>query len=308
MSDERGTYIGGLDAGTICGFNKWESPVELAMRLKSGATPSRKPTLPMKAGLALEDMILDEYAERHDVKLVRQPGFMRHPRFPWAGGHIDAHPEGSPVRLIIDAKSTQRDDDWGEEGTDQVPTHIICQLHWYFPLIDAEAGDIAVLFRNRDYREYHIPRDLEFEAMIFERCHEFWRRYVEGDEVPDLDGSEGTRRYLADRYPSNNGKIITATDEINEMVAMLRQIRGERAKYETLEATVEARIKQAIGDADGIDTAHGRITWRKASDSKRLDVKSLQADPMAAALIAQHMKIVPGARRFLPPRDWGKEE
>ena len=109
MTEERarGTYIGGLDAGTIVGLNPYDSPINVAMRLK-GRESQKVPTLPMKAGLALENMILDEYAERHDVRLVRQPGFMRHPRFPWAGGHIDAMPEGQPVQLIIDAKTTDR--------------------------------------------------------------------------------------------------------------------------------------------------------------------------------------------------------
>ena len=307
MSDERGTYIGGLDAGTICGLNPYDSPIDVAMRLK-GRLAQKTATLPMKAGLALEAMILDEYETRHDVKLVRQPGFMRHPRFPWAGGHIDAHPEGSPVRLIVDAKSTQRDDGYGEEGTDQVPAHIIAQGHWYMPLVEAEAFDVAVLFRNRDYREYHIRRDPEFEELLFARCAEFHRRYVIGDETPELDGSESTQRYLADRYPAGNGQIIKATPELDELVAMLKQARGSREKHEQIEATLQARIQQAIGDADGIDTALGRITWRRSKDSPRLDVKALQADPAAAELLAHHQKIVPGTRRFLAPRDWGKEE
>ena len=307
MSDERGTYIGGLDAGTIVGLNPYESPINVAMRLK-GRAAGKVATLPMKAGLALEGMILDEYEERHGVKLVRQPGFMRHPRFPWAGGHIDAMPEGSPVRLIIDAKSTQRDDGYGDEGTDSVPSHIIAQAAWYMPLVDADACDIAVLFRNRDYREYHITRDVELEAELFAACEEFYQRYVVGDEVPELDGSEGTRRYLADRYPTNNGEIVKATPDLDEMVAMLKSIRGDKAKAEQIEATLQARIEQAIGEADGIETALGKITWRRSSDSKRLDVKALQADPEAAPLVARHMKIVPGTRRFLAPRDWGKEE
>ena len=304
---ERGTYIGGLDAGTIVGLNPYDSPVNVAMRLK-GRGEARVPSRPMRAGLALEPLVLDDYEEAHGVRLVRQPGFMRHPRFPWAGGHIDAMPEGQPVRLIIDAKTTQRDDGYGDEGTDQVPAHIIAQMHWYMPLVDAEAADIAVWFRNRDYREYHITRDLELEAELFSACEEFYRRYVVGDEVPPLDGQEGTRRYLADRYPTNNGEIVKATPDLDEMAAMLKSIRGDRAKAEQIEATLQARIEQAIGEADGIETALGKITWRRSSDSKRLDVKALQADPEAAPLVARHMKIVPGTRRFLAPRDWGKEE
>jgi hypothetical protein len=89
---------------------------------------------------------------------------------------------------------------------------------------------------------------------------------------------------------------------------MLKQARADRSRAAEIEATLQARIEAAIGEADGIDTALGKITWRRSKDSPRLDVKALQADPEAAPLVARHMKIVPGTRRFLAPRDWGKEE
>jgi hypothetical protein len=88
---------------------------------------------------------------------------------------------------------------------------------------------------------------------------------------------------------------------------MLKQARCMRQKHEQLEALLEARLQAAIGDADGVDTMLGRITWKCTAGSKRLDTKALQADPEAAALVAAHTHIVPGVRRFCVPRDWGKE-
>ena len=102
---------------------------------------------------------------------------------------------------------------------------------------------------------------------------------------------------------------VTPTPTTNELAAMLKQARLTRAEHEEIEAALEARLKAAIGDADGIETADGRITWRRSKDSARVNWESIaRALNPPEQLIKNCSELRRGSRRFVVPRDWGKDE
>jgi putative phage-type endonuclease len=310
--NNRSQHICGTDIAAIVGCNPWKGRMDVYLE-KTGQGEPLPDNDRMYFGRMIEPVIANRYAADHGVSLT-EPGFMVHDKHPWWGGTPDRYVFGlnaghdADIGLEIKTAGLRQADRWGDPGTDSVPEHYLMQCCWYAPLMHVERMDVAVLIGGQDYREYTIARDHELEAMLVAAGEKFWRDHILKREPPALDASDSTRRYLALKFPVNNGTIIAATPEINEIVAMLKQARSSRDKYEQVEATLQARIEKSIGDNDGIDTSIGRLTWKRSKDSQRLDVKSLQADPEAASLVARHMKIVPGTRRFLAPRDWGKEE
>src|SRR5690606_29968470 len=63
--------IGGSDIATIAGVNPWSSPVELYLD-KLGELPERPETDAMRFGKRLEQVVADEFAERHpDLRVER---------------------------------------------------------------------------------------------------------------------------------------------------------------------------------------------------------------------------------------------
>ena len=303
---DRRSYLGGPDAAAILGADPWRTSLDVIAH-KRGDAPDKEPNWPMKCGLVLEGLLLDDYAERTGLRVVKQPGFISHPRHPWAGGHIDG--EVPTVPRIIECKTTQSDEGWGDEGTEIVPDRVFIQSAWYMAIRDVAECDVVVLIRNRDRFEYRLHRDLTFESYLFATCEEFWQRYVVGDETPPLDGSESTHHYLEREFPRHGSAIVPGDAAAIDAARELRQAREmERAAKERA-SELEARLKVTIGAAAGIDCgALGRITWKRSADAMRLDVKALKADLEAAALVKRHTVPTPGARRFVVPRAWGHTE
>ena len=95
------------------------------------------------------------------------------------------------------------------------------------------------------------------------------------------------------------------------------QLRQALAELECDIEGAETRVKQAIGDATGIDSPFGKITWKCATDSKRIDWEGIAkyvalgagVTPLALAEIAEsYTRMHPGSRRFLVPRHWTTKE
>lgn len=302
----RSHHICGTDIGAIVGLNPWRGPMDVFLeKLGQGAPVADNER--MRWGRDLEPVVAARYAADHAVQLAEY-GFMQHDQHSWWGGTPDRYVLDMRHGLEIKTTGARQADKWGEPGTDQIPEHYLLQCAWYAPLLHVERMDVAVLIGGQDYREYVIHRDPELEFVLAEAGEKFWRDHVLAQVPPPLDSSDGTRRYLESRWPVNNGTILTASPEVNELVAMLKQARGAREKYAQIAATLEARLQAEIGDADGLDTELGRITWRRSKDTATVvweDVARALNPP--EQLIRNCSKPKPGTRRFVVPRDWGKE-
>jgi putative phage-type endonuclease len=267
----REQHICGTDIAAIVGCNPWKGPMDVYLE-KTGQGEPLPDNDRMYFGRMLEPVVANRYATDHGVSLT-EPGFMVHDKYSWWGG--------TPDRYVF-GMNAGHDADIGLEI--KTAGLRLMQCCWYAPLLHVERMDVAVLIGGQDYREYTIQRDHELEAMLVEAGEKFWRDHVLKREPPAFDASDSTRRYLAAHFPRNDGTILPTSPEADELASMLKQARCMRQKHEQLEALLEARLQAAIGDADGVDTMLGRITWKCTAGSKRLDTKALQADPEASPL------------------------
>ena len=302
----RSSYLGGPDAAAILGLNPWKSPWDVLAE-KRGLTPPLVPSWPMKAGLALEPVILADYAERENVEVVSQPGVAFHPRHPWAGGHPDGVVPARP--LLLEVKTTQSDDAWGAPGTDEIPDHIHCQVSWYLAICDLPAADVLVLVRNRTLLTYHVERNTILEDELFAECGEWWERYVVRGEEPEFKSQDGNAHgYLEARWRENKRPLVKSTPEIDQLAYELRNVRAQAADLKAREGYIADAIRAFIADADGVQTIHGDITWKRSKDTPKTDWHALAtALGVPMNVLAQYTQTVPGSRRFVVPRSWKTE-
>lgn len=301
--EKRRAVIGGTDIAAIVGCSRWKSAMDVYCD-KLGLVEADAESEQMRWGKALEPVVAARYAEEHGVELA-EPGFLRHPQREWWGGTPDRIVKGAPVGLEIKTAGWRTADEWGESGTDAVPEQYLMQCAWYAPLLNVERMDLAVLVAGQDYREYTIPRDPELEGLLEETAAKFWTDHILKQAPPRLDGSEGCRRYLESRYPKSSATLIKADAAAETIIAALRDARMARISAEQLEATLEAQIKELIGENAGVESELGKLTWRLSNGRKSLDIAALKADPEAAALIVKYTRQSAGSRRFCVPRSWG---
>lgn len=308
----RGTYIGGPDAAAIVGAHPWRTALDVALQLRGEVGPLED-NWSMRSGRVLERELLDDYGQRHGVRVVERNTFRAHPKYDWSGSHIDGLVRKVP--RVLEAKTSQSDEGYGTEGTDEVPEYVHLQVTFYLPIWECDEADVIPLFRNRDRREYHIVRDRELEEMVYAECDEFWQRVMVHGELPPMNGSESCRAYLARKYPRDERPALVADPATEGLIAALREARGALAAAGRESASLEAQLKALIGDAAGIDSPLGRITWRSNKPAINTDWQTVarQLEPMVNTdefkrLVISNTTEKPGARPFLVPRTWNKKE
>lgn len=305
---QRRTGISGTDVSAILGINPWASPLDVWLDKRGQAEPKVE-TMAMKMGNLLEPVVATLYAEETGATLV-EPGFMRHPIREWQIGTPDriALAHGFDTSLpgwwdtLIEIKTARSGNDWGEPGTDQIPRHYLTQVAWYLGLTELPIAHLAVLIGASEYRRYVVHRDMDLEAVLLERCDEFWKTNILGGQMPQVDGSESASKYIASRFPRNIEPLRVASTEELDLAHRLAKARAATAAAEREQAEAENLLKSAIGEAEGLDLGpFGKITWKATKPRETTDWKAVAAEAnIPAEVITRHTKTGEANRRFLP--------
>ncbi|KVS50668.1 endonuclease [Burkholderia cepacia] len=269
----RRTGIGGSDAAAALGESPYQTPYELYLD-KLGLAPPREETERMRMGRRLEAVIADEYALTRVVKLRRRNQPVRHPKYPWMLASPDRLVEGQ--RLGLEAKSVDpaafRFGEWGDEGSDQVPTHYLLQVCHYMCVLDYARWDLAALVGGNHLRVYTIHRDVELEEMLIEREHAFWQ-HVERREPPE-PGFEhpSTLPLLRRLHPGTDGSVIELPPLADAVHAVRVDFDEQVKTYQAGVDAARARLLHMMGDAAVGRLPSGGEYRRKVVERSRYEV------------------------------------
>ncbi len=224
----------------------------------------------MKRGLQLQPVILDIYEEETGQSLTRYENVLTVSKVvPTVGASLDAQWTGGDMRPV-DAKNVDRYQRqfWGEQGTDDIPRHILIQIVVQMHVTDAECGDVAALFGGNTFGRYTVKRDHELEEIVLEQAGEWWERHIVRGEQPDLDGSEQTSKWLSKRFAQSTGLVIPPKPEHYSYAARIARIKAFEKRMAEERARCENELKNAIGAAEGLE---GLATWKFDKEGTVLD-------------------------------------
>jgi predicted phage-related endonuclease len=244
-------------------------------------------------GQLLEPVIRKEFARRLGVRVIQRHQTLYHPAVPLLG-HVDGWIPTKRCGVEIKTADRFESEEFGDEGSDQVPTRYYIQCSAYMAITDAHEWHLAVLIGGNCFKTYVITRDPQIEAVILDGVRDFWR-HVESLTPPDPTTPEDVRI----RWPRDLGTTIQATEDVELCVARLRELKSQIAELEAQRDCELVQVQKFMQDHAQLVDRSGDVlaTWRAARPSQRLDAKALAAD--YSALYAQYMREVPGSRRFL---------
>jgi putative phage-type endonuclease len=303
---DRRTGIGGTDIAAILSLSPYAGPIDVWMDKKSLSTPKTE-TPEMRMGKKMESVIRELYEEETGFTVI-QPGLCVHDSNPIIIGTPDGlvSPTSALERRILEIKTSRSSQGWGEAGTDQIPQHYLLQCIHYMAVCDCDYADVAVLIGGSDFRIYNLQRDVELERYLIETATAWWQKHIVGGVAPEIDGSEGAKRYLNYAYPRNVTPLKEATAEINELLALLLNLRTELDLKELEKSKIENQIKAFVGDGDGVEGINSKATWKLTKNSVKTDWEGIGVEYMeslpsteAEGLRKKHTTTKPGARRFL---------
>ena len=287
--EKRKHYVTGTDAGKLIGVSPYGGIFSVWLD-KTGRSEAPTETPAMKAGKTFESGILKMYAEELDCKLEHVDGYDLRTcdKYPRLGASLDGwnHDLGIPV----DAKNIRwKDEKWGDAYTSDFPDYYKAQLQVQMMVTGAKFAHLAVMFSGQDFFVYQMEYDDEMAAKILEASEAFWP-YVESDEMPEADGSNGAKNFINDTFAV--GKLDEskeATDEIKETIRQLKNAKAAKAEATGKETELSNRIKAFMGDATVIP---GYATWKNNKDSKETDWEAVAREAMEGMNPTQRADII----------------
>jgi putative phage-type endonuclease len=276
--EERRTGIGGSDAAAALGQSPHMTALELYhIKLGTPLAPRETDDERTSFGQLMENVIAQQYARRFEVKLRRKNSIVRHPKYPWMLANVDRLIEGKRKGVEIknvDSIAYRFNDEWGEPGSDQVPTPYLLQTAHYMCALDYPEWDLAACVGGNRLEVYHIVRDPELEEMLVDGEHEFWQHVIKG-EPPELDYRHATAiPFLKRLYSGTSGETIYLPAEAEAMHYCRMDFDEQEKLMKAGSDAARARLLQMMGVASVGLLPNGGGYTRKIVERKAYEVEA----------------------------------
>jgi hypothetical protein len=297
--------VGGTLAARICGVSKYGGPLAAYFEMTADVQAERKPE--MSRGTVLEESVLAMWAERDRWAWTRglrvEPSAM-----PYAHATLDTHawPHGvnlseNPALTIADAKTANAEsmgEDWGPDGSDQIPAEYQAQLQWYHGVCRAAGMNVAdeallptlcgpeaemqwaarlvqktgkslsladLEGTGLELRVYRVEWDPEAFRMMDERVRRFLREHVEPRVPPEPgpgDLLERDLRAVAKGLKAEPGRVLDfdrlPTHE-QALVLELLDANRQRKAWAEKEEQAAARVRLLMATAEEVRGLPGGV-------------------------------------------------
>ena len=298
--------IGGSDAGTLLGLNKYKSPINLFYQsIGINALPNKMNSI-MLHGKQLEEYVAkcwqyydgteDGWVENtlSDNKIKRftkVKAIIENPKYPMLFANIDGkitkHPKYGRKAGVLEIKTISGySADSYEAG---IPPSYLLQVQHYMLVTEWDYAEICYLKDGRELGCVTFESDWELQERILEEAIRFNRRVHEArralqnvespDEQlqiashfePEADSSLAFNDFISEKHKAREEEItIQGTDEHEQWAQSYVLINSQIKNLENDKQLYQNRLKQVM-EKDGATTMilpTGKITWRKQFNVK----------------------------------------
>ena len=208
----------------VLGVSTYDSPRSMWHKMR-GDIPWDADDDQKRRGHYLEPAILAWWRDQHpEYPRVRHQVYAPHPTLPYAAATLDLFAPGNRRArrdpAIVEAKSSIKPDEWGEPGTDAVPTEYAMQAYWQMACTPTAARVyLPVIGSYLRFTEYVVERDDTIIDDLVARCALFYGSLA-SDVPPPLDDHVATFDALKALHPDiERGVTVELTlDQAREYV------------------------------------------------------------------------------------------
>ena len=260
--------IGASEAAAILGVSPWTTPMEVFLR-KTGRAPEVEESPAMAWGTAKEGALAAEYTRRYGRPLHTQV-FLRHEDHPWMFATIDGlTPEG----VVVELKTTswRSADQWGEEETDEIPTHYLCQVHHQLAVSGLDLAHVFAEIGGEPPRRYVIRRNDEVIGHVVDIEAAFWEDTQR--DIPPTLLKPSDHRLMHLLHPEAEGAIVLDQADATIVDRWLVAKEGRKAG-EDLVDSLKTAVLGLLGPFASAMMPDGRIVTRKVIPPTWIEGKS----------------------------------
>ncbi|MGH3521943.1 MAG: YqaJ viral recombinase family protein [Mycobacterium sp.] len=206
--------LGASEIAAVMGLSRWQSPFSL-WHLKAGNVAPERDNREMEWGRDQEWVIARRFAREHPAWKVTRCGLYANRVRPWQVAQPDRVVHvGDRTLTALEVKTDRYADDWGPEGTDDIPIYYRCQAMWQMDTFGWRDCLFAVLITGVDYREYRVRYDPDEVELMRAAAHRFIDS-IDAGIPPSIDEHMATYRAVRALHPD----IDDVEHELDEQLA-----------------------------------------------------------------------------------------
>ncbi|MGD9678912.1 MAG: YqaJ viral recombinase family protein [Vulcanibacillus sp.] len=268
--------IGGSDVATICGLNKYKSPLQLWLEKTEQVEPVEAGEAAY-FGTLLEPVVRDEFTRRSGLRVETINSMLKHPVFEFMLANVDGVViDQDNSKAIFEAKTASvfKSEQWEDN---KIPEEYMLQIQHYMAVTGFNKTYIACLLGGNKFIYKLIERDDELIDMIIQLEYNFWE-CVKSNVPPKIDGSESCSELMSRLYPNaNNGSSIILPDEAQQLVDQYNSSKEQEKLFSEKKDEAANMLKQMLGDNEVGVINDIKVSWKNVI-TERLDTKKLKAE------------------------------
>lgn len=295
--------VGGSDIGTLLGWNKWKSPINLFYQAIGINLLPYKMNVDQAHGKLQEDNIAltwtyhsdneDEFIHNVQTKTKTRSykkvaAIIQNPKYPTIYANIDGiitkHPVMGKKKGILEIKKIHGMSVDSYIGG--LPPQYLAQIQHYMLVCGFDYGELAMRVDGAKMSVHFIEKDPVLQEAILDAANEHYRRVqdclecfaannaqtedeklqIASDFEPDIDGSDDAKDFMSEKHKLRLEEItIHGNDEHQAWMDIVEQ---EKAMVKAAEAKKQLymnKLKQVMEKerAKIMKLPNGTITWRK---------------------------------------------
>lgn len=240
---ERRKGIGGSDASTVVGVNRYSSRYELWLD-KTGQLREIEATDRMEAGIRMEAVMRQWFTDRTGIP-VRRQGLVRSRTRPWQMVSLDGLTADGG---LFESKCTnwRLADEWAD---DQVSDHAEVQALHGLAVTGRTHAWVVALIDGWDFQIRRVERNQPLIDSISEMEERFWFDHIVAGVEPAIEAQ--ALGVVKDRWPTVERPAVQVSPTvIRPLIAELQAAKAESKDATTRAKAAEAQIRALIGDAE----------------------------------------------------------
>ena len=273
-NEQRRKSIGGSDAGTVLGLNKYKSPYALWAEKTGKIIPediSDKEAV--RLGNDLEEYVAKRWQEATGKKLRKDNHIYYNTDYPFAHANIDRAVVGE--KAGFEAKTTSSWETLQQCREGNFPDTWYCQITHYLMVTGLERWYLGVLCLGKGFFEFVIERDEAEIAALAAEEERFWN-YVVTNTQPPLDGAESTTEALTVILGDSNPGSSVDLAGVSSYLSMYRRTKEQVDKLQTELDEYKNHIMSYMGAAEKGSYGDFSISY-KTQSRKTFDRKAFEA-------------------------------
>ena len=310
----RKTGIGGSDAAAIVGLGKYSTA--LSVYLDKTTDVVIETTEVMMRVNVLEPFVQSLFERKTGWKVQNNLQTQRNSDHPFMLANLDgllpSERAIAEFKTAVYTKGTK--EEWGDEGTDEIPKHYLIQVAHYASVMDSDTVHIGVLFGDEklfnsyrllqeireetvhpiqfdrlgcDFKVYVYKRHDDLTKKIINKERAFWFDHVLKNNPPAPQ--DGNVDGFLKAYPIANDRVVSVSEADITKIQRLNKIKKQRKELDAQEETAKADVLKLFGDSSLlVDSSNTPLaTWKNKSTTRFDKASFAKAHPILCDTFSQ---------------------